>query len=153
MRSFRQIAAACLLVGGCIQITYAADLNIVLLDSKSGHPLHGKLVCIAYPAGGAADRGVVQEQRACHRTDSAGVATFTLPDPAPDKVNVELATNNLVPCFASQAFPVAPAMKDGSVIKNTCGGPTTDTAETGELVLYGHQKSIREVLGTARNEF
>jgi hypothetical protein len=150
MRFCIRISAALVLLFGFANISYAADLKIVLLDGKSGHPLHRKLVCIAFPVG---DPVVTSQPRACRRTDSTGTADFTLPDPIPESVNVELATNNLVPCFSPAKIVLADAMKTGLVAKNTCGDATTDTTETGEVVLYGHQKNVKEVLSSTRDEF
>jgi hypothetical protein len=150
MQFFRQIAAALFLLIGFVQLANAADLNVVLLDSKTGRPMHSKLVCVVFPS---TDPIVVNQARMCSRTDGTGTATFRLPDTDPQTVKVELATNNLEPCFAPQAYSIAAAMKDGLVAKNTCGDSTTDTTETGELVLYGHQKSVKEVLGSTRDEF
>lgn len=150
MRFCRHISAALLLLLSLGAAGYAADLKIVVLDSKDGHPLRSKLVCVTFPT---KDPIAVNQPRMCNRTDTTGAATFLLPDPAPESVKVDLASNNLVPCFASQAFSVAVAMKDGLVAKNTCGGGTTDTTETKELVVYGHQKGMKEVLGSTRDEF
>jgi len=44
-------------------------------------------------------------------------------------------------------------MTDGMVAKNTCSDASTDTTETGELVLFVHQKGIKEALDSTRNEF
>jgi len=147
-----RITTELLLVFGLGCLSHAADLKVVVLDSKSGHALHGKLVCILVPAG-KSEGPVVYPSRECRRTDSGGTAAFALPDPAPETVKVELSTNGLVPCFASQPFVVADAMKDGMVAKNTCGDADTSTTETGEVVLFAHQKGVKETLGSARNEF
>ena len=127
----------------------ADDLKVVVLDSKTGHSLRGKLVCITFPS----SEPVVEKPRACQRTDSTGTAAFSLPDPAPEKVDVALSTNGLVPCFSPHTFVIADAIKIGLVARNTCGDATTDTTETGELVVYGHQKGIKETLNSSRNEF
>lgn len=152
MRLRARITTALLLGFGLGCLSHAADLKIVVLDSKTGHGLHGKLVCLSVPAS-KAEGPVVYPSRECRRTDSGGTATFALTDPAPETVKVELSTNGLVPCFASQPFVVADAMKNGTVAKNTCGGAETSTTETSEVVLFAHQKSIKEALGSTRNEF
>ncbi len=150
MQFLKQIAAASFLLAGFVHIASATDLKIVLLDSKTGRPMHSKLVCVVFPS---TEPIVANQARMCSRTDGTGTATFRLPDSDPQTVKVELATNNLESCFRSQAYSIAEAMKDGLVAENTCGDSTTDTTETGELVLYGHQKSVKEVLGTTRDEF
>ena len=139
-----------LVLSGLGAISHATDLKVVVLDSKEGKPMHSKLVCIAFPN---TDPIVTNQRRMCGRTDSTGTAAFRLPEPVPDTVKVELGTNNLMPCYAQQAFEVADALKDGLVAKNTCADGTTETRETGEVVVYAHQKSVKEVLGTARDEF
>lgn len=150
MPSRRQIAAALLLLIGLVQVANATDLKVVLLDSKTGHPLHSKLVCVVFPS---TEPIVANQARMCSRTDGTGTATFKLPDSDPQTVKVELATNNLEPCFAPQAYSLADALKDGFVAKNTCADDTTSTRDPGELVLYGHQKSLKEALGQARDEW
>jgi len=147
---FVKIFSGTLLLCAFSAIGYAADLKIVVLESNNGHPLHSKLVCVTYPV---SDPIVLNQQRTCRRTDGTGTAAFLLPDPVPESVRVELASNNLVACYASQAFSIAAAMKDGLVAKNTCGNGTTETTETGELVIYGHQKGMKEVLSTTRDEW
>jgi len=147
------ILATLFLLFGLGRVGYAADdLKIVLLDSKDTHALKGKLVCILLPVSDP-QGAVVQHPRECHRTDSGGVATFPLPDPAPETVEVILGSNGLVPCFKPQTFKIAEAMTDGMVAKNTCSDASTDTTETGELVLFVHQKGIKEALDSTRNEF
>lgn len=150
MHSPRQIAAALFLLLGFVQVAKATDLKIVLLDSKTGHPMHSKLICVVFPS---TDPIVVDQARMCSRTDGTGTATFKLPDTDPQTVKVEMNSNNLEPCFAPEAFPIAEAMKDGFVATNTCGDETTTTKETGELVLYGHQKSLKQALDKARDEW
>lgn len=135
-----------------VGIAHAADdLKIVLLDSKDGHALHGKLVCISYSTGNPADP-IKQLSRECHRTDSGGSAAFRLSDPVPVKVTVVLGSAGLVPCFASATFAVADAMKVGMVAKNTCGDAGTETTQTGELVLFAHQKGLWEALKEKRDQ-
>ncbi|MGA2902699.1 MAG: hypothetical protein ABSD98_02630 [Candidatus Korobacteraceae bacterium] len=153
MRFCRGISAGLVLLIGVGQISYAADLKIVLLDSKSGHPLRWKLVCVSFPVDNSANPIVVGQPRGCRRTDSLGAAEFTLPDPAPDKVDVALGTNGLIECFAPQTFPVADAMKAGVVANNTCGDASTDLTEPGEVVVFGHQKNFWEVLRSLDDEF
>ncbi len=147
-----RIPPALLLLFALGHTSRAADLKIVILDSKTGHALRGKLVCITLPAANPADP-VVERPRECHRTDSGGTAAFMLSDPAPETVDVSFATDGLIPCFAPHTFTVADAMKMGVVAKNTCGDASTDTTETGEVVLFGHQKSLKEALNSARDEF
>lgn len=150
MQSAKQIAVALFLLIGSVHITCATDLNIVLLDSKTGRPMHSKLVCVAFSS---TDPIVASQSRMCSRTDGTGTATFQVPDYDPQSVKVELATNNLVSCFAPQLFSIVDAAKDGLVAKNTCRGGTTETKDPGELVLYAHQKSVKEALGQARDEW
>jgi len=149
----RHIPAALLLLFGFGHLSYAADLKFVLLDSKSGHPLRWKLVCISFPVGNSANPIVVDQPRGCRRTDSSGTAAFTMPDPAPDTVHVVLGSNGLIECFAPQAFPVSAAMKTGVVAQNTCGSASTSTTEAGEVVLFGHQKNLWQVLRSWDDEF
>ncbi len=134
-------------------VSYAADdLKVVVLDSKDGHGLRGKLVCITLPTD-PREPVVLEQTRVCHRTDSTGTAPFRLEDPVPEKVDITFSSDGLVPCFSQHSFVVADAMKMGTVAKNTCGDASTDTTEAGEVVLFGHQKSIKEAMDTVRNEF
>jgi hypothetical protein len=128
------------------------DLKIVVLDSKDGHALKGKLVCIFWPASNPSDP-IVQHARDCQRTDAGGTAVFSLHDPAPAKIDVTFSSNGLIPCFSPETFMVADALKGGMVARNTCGSATTDTTENGEVVVFGHQKSLKEAMNSARNEF
>jgi hypothetical protein len=130
----------------------ADDLKVVVLDSKNGHALRGKLVCIMPPAN-PRDPVILEQSRVCHRTDSGGTALFRLTDPVPEAVKVMFASDGLVPCFPPHSFVVADAMKEGTVATNTCGDASTDTTEKGEVVLFAHQKSIKEALDTVRNEW
>jgi hypothetical protein len=150
MPSLKQIAAALFLLTGFVQVANAADLKIVLLDSKSGNPLHSKLVCVIFSS---TEPIVANPARSCIRTDGTGTATFQVPASDPQSVKVDLATNNLVPCFAPQEYSIVDAAKDGLVARNTCRGGTTETKDPGELVLYAHQKSVKEALGQARDEW
>jgi len=153
MRFFRPISAGLLLLCAFGQISYAADLKISLLDSKSGHPLRWKQVCVSFPAGDAAKPTAVDQSRGCHRTDSVGTVEFPLPDPVPETVSIVLLTNGLVECFAPRTFSVGEAMKAGAVAKNTCGDASTDLTEPGEVVLFGHQKNLWQVLRSWDEEF
>jgi len=146
----KQIAAALFLLIGSVQVAKATDLKVVLLDSKTGHPMHDKLICVVFPS---TEPIVVSQARMCSRTDGTGTAAFRLPDTDPQTVKVELASNNLEPCFKSQAYSLADALKDGLVATNTCADETTSTRDPGELVLYGHQKSLKQALGQARDEW
>ena len=153
MRSLRSIFGVSLLLVtfGCF--SYAADnLKIVVLDSKNAHPLRGKLVCLKLPVTHPAD-AVVEHPRDCQRTDSGGTATFVLPDPSPEKVEVFFATDGLVPCFSPHTVALADALDKGTTMPNTCGPADTDTTETGELILFAHQKSIKEAVDAVRNEW
>jgi len=152
MRFYRSAFATLLLLLGSVIAHAADDLKIVLLDSNDGHALHRKLVCISFPAGNPTDP-VVELIRDCHRTDSSGTAAFRLPDPPPEKVNVVLGSDGLVPCYASRTLVVAEAMKIGVVAENTCGDADTATTQTGEVVLFAHQMSLWEVLKAKRDEF
>lgn len=136
---------------GCL--SYAGDdLKIVLLDSKDAHPLRGKLVCLKFPVANPS-AAIVEHPRDCQRTDSGGTASFTLPDPAPEKVDVFFATDGLIACFSPHTVVLADAMEKGTAMDNTCGPAETDTTETGELILFAHQKTLKEALDSARNEF
>jgi len=151
VRIYRYLSATLFLLLG-LGAARATDLNVVLLDSATAHALRHKLVCILFPAGNPADP-IVTESRQCQRTDSGGTATFKLPDPPPEKVDVELGSDGLVACYDPHTFTVADAMKVGMVAKNTCGDANTDTTQTGELVLFGHQMSVWEALKRWGDEF
>jgi hypothetical protein len=151
MRSLQNLSVALLLLAFA-GASHAADLKVVVLDSKDAHALKGKLVCIKLPAEDP-NAPVIEHVRNCQRTDSGGVATFALADPAPVTVDVSLATDGLTPCFAPHTFAVSDAMKAGMVSKNTCGKAGTDTTETGEVIVFAHQRSLREAMGSVRNEF
>ncbi len=152
MRLAIRILTACVLLFVLGPISHATDLKVVLLDSQSGHAMRGKLVCLSFPPANPANP-VINQARECRRTDGNGIAAFPMPDPTPQTVNVALATDRLVPCFAPLTFDVAPAMKTGVVAKNTCGAASTDTTETGEVVLFGHQRSVWDALKSVRDEF
>ena len=151
MRFFRTISVGLLLLFAFGQISYAADLKIVLLDGKSGHPLHWKQICVSFPTGNAPNPAGQSPE--CRRTDSVGAVEFPLPDPVPETLNIVLLTNGLVECYAPRTFPVADAMKAGVVAKNTCGDASTNLTEPGEVVLFGHQKSLWRVLRSWDDEF
>jgi hypothetical protein len=153
MQFFRPISTGLLLLFAFGYISYAADLKVVLLDSKSGHPLRWKQICVSFPAGDAAKPTAADQSRGCHRTDSVGVAEFTLPDPVPETVNIVLLTNGLVECFAPRTFPLAEAMKSGVVAENTCGDASTNLTEPRSVVLFGHQKNLWQVLRSWDEEF
>lgn len=149
----RYVFAGLFFLFGFIRLGYASDeLKVVLLDSKDGHALKGKLICIMWPITKATD-GILQHARDCQRTDSGGTATFSLQDPAPPKVEVSLSSNGLISCFSPQAFTVAETKSGGIVAQNTCGSASTDTTEDGEVVVFAHQKSMKEAVNSVRNEF
>lgn len=151
--SLRSIFGACLLLLGLGCLARAGDdLKVVLLDSKDGHALRGKLVCLKFPVSNPND-AIVEHPRDCRRTDSGGTALFVLPDPKPEKVEIFFATDGLEPCFSPHTVALAGAMGDGAVIHNTCGPANTNTTETGELILFAHQKSLKEALESVRNEW
>jgi len=151
MRSLQYISAALLLLA-LTGIGHAADeLKVVVLDSKTGHAMKGKLVCINVPPNPRDP--VVERVRDCQRTDSGGIATFALSDPPPVTVDVTFGSDGLVPCYAPHNFAIADAMKTGTVARNTCGDASTDTTETGEVVVFGHQKSLKEAANSVRNEW
>jgi len=153
VRFSKHILATLFLLLGLLRIGFAADdLKIVLLDGKDAHALKGKLVCILLPVSDP-QGAVVEHPRDCRRTDSSGTADFALPDPAPEAVDVILGSNGLVPCFKPHPFQIAEALSEGMVVKNTCSEASTDTTEKGELVLFAHQKSVKEALDSTRNEF
>jgi hypothetical protein len=141
-----------LLLLGLGGVGHAAKLKVVVLDSNSAHGLRGKLVCLKFPATNPAD-AIVEHARDCQRTDSGGTAVFALPDPAPEKVEVFFATDGLRPCFSPHTVTLADAMDKGMVVKNTCGTASTDTTETGEVILFAHQKSLKEALDSVQNEW
>ena len=149
MALHRYIFVSLLLAG----TAHAGDeLRIVLLDSKTGHALRGKLVCIAFPAGASADP-VITQPRDCRRTDSTGTATFAMPDTAPEHINIMMGSDGLVGCFTQQAFATDEAMTMGVVVDNTCGDASTETTQPGEVVVFAHQTSVWEALKARRNEF
>jgi len=130
----------------------ADDLKVVLLDSKDGHGMRGKLVCIAFPTDDS-QAGIVQHSRDCRRTDSGGAVEFTLPEGALAKVQLRLASDGLVPCFDYSSINLMEALRTGTVAANTCGEAKTETTEPGELVLFAHQTSLWEAMKARRNEF
>jgi hypothetical protein len=153
VQSLKNISCGLLLLVALAGTALAGDdLKIVVLDSSTGHALRGKLVCIIFPVSNPADP-VVERPRECRRTDSAGTAAFPLPDPMPAKVEVFFSTNGLIPCFSPHTVVPADAMGKGMVMDNTCGDASTDTTETGEVILFAHQKTLREAMESVRNEF
>lgn len=153
MRYLRSIFGVSSLLLALACLSHAGDkLKMVLLDSNDAHPLRGKLVCLKFPVSNPAD-AIVEHPRDCQRTDSGGTASFELPNPAPEKVEVFFATDGLRPCFAPHTVALGEAMDKGMVMDNTCGTASTDTTETGEVVLFAHQKSLKEALDSVRNEW
>lgn len=153
MRIARVISLGLLLFGALGAVVRASDnLKIVVLDSNDAHPLRGKVVCIKFPVANPS-AAIVEHPRDCQRTDSGGAASFVLPDPAPVKLEVFFATDGLRPCFSPHTVVLTDAMDKGTVMDNTCGSASTDTTETGEMILFAHQKSLKEALDTVRNEF
>ena len=128
------------------------DLKVVVLDSKTGNAMHGKLVCISFPLGDA-NAAVIERARDCRRTDSGGSAAFSLPDPAPGKIEIRLASDRLIECFSGRDFVITEAMQTGIVAKNTCGDASTDTTQVGEVVLFAHQNSLWDAMKSHHNEF
>ncbi len=153
MNPLRSIFRALSLLLALSCLGHAGDeLKIVVLDSNTAHPLHGKLVCLKFPAANPSD-AIVEHPRDCQRTDFGGTATFKLPDPEPQKVEVFFATDGLQPCFSPHTVVLADAMDKGAVMENTCGKASTDTTEVGEMVLFAHQKSWKEAWDSVRNEW
>lgn len=152
MRALSRFLALFLLLGFAFLCRAEDDLKVTLLDSKDGHSLHGKLICISFPIS-SANSPVVERARDCRRTDSGGTASFSLPDPAPDTIEIRLATNGLVECFRHRSFALTEAMESGVVAKNTCGDASTDTTQTGEVVLFAHQTSLWQALRSHNDEF
>jgi hypothetical protein len=146
------IALSLLFFGSFAGHSRAAELKIVVLDSNTAHPLHGKLVCLKFPVTNPY-AAIVEHPRDCQRTDSGGTALFALPDPAPEKLEVFFATDGLRPCFSPHTVVLAAAMDKGTVMENTCGKASTDTTEVGEMILFAHQKSLKEAWDTVRNEW
>lgn len=148
----RHIIALALLLFWGVGDGRAAELKVVVLDSNTAHGLRGKLVCLKFPVARPADP-VVEHSRDCQRTDSGGTAAFALPNPEPETVEIFFATDGLRPCFSPPTVALDAAMDTGMVMDNTCGKASTDTTETGEVVLFAHQKSLKEALDTVQNEW
>ncbi len=152
-RFLRYVLAGLFFVFGLAQLGCASDeLKIVLLDSNDAHALKGKLVCIRWPISKPTD-AFVQHARDCQRTDSGGIATFAFQDPAPLQVEVTLSSNGLISCYSPESFTLAEAKSGGTVAKNICGSASTDTTEDGEVVVFAHQKGVKETVNSVRNEF
>jgi hypothetical protein len=151
--SLRSIFGVLWLLVTLLCFSYGSDsLKIVVLDSKDAHPLRGKLVCLKFPVNNPA-APIVEHPRDCQRTDPGGAATFDLPDPTPEKVEVFFSTDGLIPCFSPHTVALADALDKGTSMDNTCGPASTDTTETGELILFAHQKTLKEALDSVRNEW
>jgi len=136
---------ALMLVGHCA----AAQLKVLVLDSKTGEPLGGKAVCVSLSASpkmtalDKSDMGPV-----CHRTNPNGIMDITLPDPSPEWAYVTLHTNDLLSCFApGHATSIVELAKTGVTAPNTCGiAATMPASQAGELVVFAHQMTFSEVL-------
>jgi hypothetical protein len=150
--SFSLLLLFALLLLGITGAFASDDLKVVLLDSKDAHVLRGKLVCVWYTTGDPRS-GVTERSRDCHRTDSTGTVGFVLPEGDLARIHVVLATDGLLPCYATEDVNLTEALKTGSVATNTCGDAETETTAPGELVLFAHQTSLWEAAKSKRNEF
>jgi len=156
VRLYRIFLAAIFLLFGLSQFALGADLKLLVVDSKTGRPLHRKKVCVLFsgkPNRTALDRPEVPE--VCGRTDHQGSMKVGLPsDPTMQWAHVSLHTNDLVPCFTiPHAFSVADLMTIGSVAANSCGTVTNmPRVEPGVFVLFAHQMTFREVLKSMGKE-
>ena len=142
---FVMSALTLVLMGQCA----AAQLKVLVLDSKTGKPLGRKDVCVSLstsPNMTALDHP--EFGPICHKTDSEGSASITLPEGSHAWAYVTLRTNDLLPCFApGHAFSVAELATMGIITPNTCGTASTNPLiQAGELVLFAHQMTFSEVL-------
>ncbi len=131
---------------------HATDLKVVLLDSKSGQPLHDKTVCISFhpdPRGSGYDKA-----DACGKTDHAGAFTVAAPRQDVEQLQVWSRTNDLTHCFdASQKFSTAEIISNGIVAQNTCGTASLiPSANAGTLAVFVHQMTFAEVLKSMWHE-
>ena len=124
----------------------ASDLKVTLLDGKTSHPLHRKMVCISFnpdPRGNGIDKPNV-----CGTTDVSGSIAVELPRPEPQLLHLAVLTNDLLPCFAiPHAFTVSTVMAKGEVARDTCAAGTPGvSANAGQLIAFAHQMTFLEVL-------
>jgi hypothetical protein len=152
MKPVARLVALFAIAWGVTLAARAADLNVVLLDSKTGMPLHRKSVCVSFhpdPRGS----GLGKPDR-CGRTDRNGILTIAVPDPKLEAVQVWTTTNDLLHCFDSrQQFPIADVSLKGVIAANTCGDAARKpTIAPGTLTLFAHQLSFVEVLKAMLHE-
>ena len=153
MRVFKLIfVTAMLLIAGHVAAGETSNLKVVLLDSKTGKPLHSKTVCVSFnpsPRGNGVDKPNV-----CGTTDGSGAMNVSVPTPVPLLLHVAVLTNDLLPCFPiPHAYSVADVLSNGAVAPNTCGTGTKNPAlEPNHLFLFSHQMTIWEVLKSMWHE-
>jgi hypothetical protein len=140
----------CVIIVSAARVAHADDLKVMLLDSKTGQALHGKIVCISFhpdPRGSEYDK-----TETCGTTDRSGVLRIIVSHRALELVQVGLGTNDLLPCFGQQ-IPVADIFSTGVIARNTCGDASHKVApEVGSLILFAHQMNFGEVLKSMGHE-
>jgi hypothetical protein len=121
-----------------------ADVKLLLVDSGTGRPLHGKGVCVSFSPNPNATG--IDRPNVCHETNSKGTMKIALPNPTPQSIHVSVMTNFLVPCFSiPHAFLTAELTAAGTIAPNTCSPPRSDvTTQPGMIVLFAHQMTFAE---------
>jgi len=146
MHSSKKCVIGLILLVALTSLGFAADLRVVVLDSKTGEPLHHKKACVTF-------RPSLPEPSSCRLTDSAGTATFPVPIPSPPTVYISLLTNDLVSCFSAHSFPSIEVMNVGLVVANTCtAAKRSQTPTPGTIVVFAHQMTFLEVLKSMGRE-
>jgi hypothetical protein len=122
----------------------AAQLKVVVLDSKTGKPLQRKNVCVSFTT---TPRYSTNITPVCNHTGADGSTALDIPQPPPAWAYVALRTNDLLPCFATgHPFSMDELAATGVTAPNTCGlAAAIPPTRAGEVVVFAHQMTFSEV--------
>ena len=121
-------------------------IQLLLLDGNSGKPVNGVHVLL---------RSEGQNGRAnwpqSMRTNSDGIAEFSLVEPLPEKVEVSFETNEFLSCSTAEVV-TDQILKSGAVAKPMCGPGKVYASHpplAGQLVVYGRRITVWHRIGQA----
>jgi hypothetical protein len=144
--------AALLLLFGVPTVVLAQNLKIVLIETKTGRPLRGKLVCVSFSPNVHATG--IDQPKVCDETNSKGRIAVIVPQPRPEVIHVSVLTNRLLPCFPiPHSFSVTQIAETGIAVPNKCASTAmTSTPEQGLIALFAHQMTFWEKVKDAWRE-